>query len=80
MAAPAFGLNRWDMRSPEAFAESVQRGEELGFGYAFIPSSPLLVREHQARAASGKSTRTGFRPDLSSRLLSEKIDNGKIDG
>lgn len=41
MSTPEFGLNRFDYRSPEAFARHAQRAEELGFGYAFIPSSPL---------------------------------------
>lgn len=41
MTTPEFGLNRFDYRSPEAFARHAQRAEELGFGYAFIPSSPL---------------------------------------
>lgn len=38
---PAFGLNRFDYRSPDAFAVDVQRAEALGWDYAFIPSSPL---------------------------------------
>jgi 5,10-methylenetetrahydromethanopterin reductase len=41
MSTPEFGLNRFDYNSPEAFAHYAQRAEELGFGYAFIPSSPL---------------------------------------
>ena len=40
-----FGLNRFDARSPQQFAASVARGEALGFDYAFIPSSPLLIQD-----------------------------------
>lgn len=41
----AFGLNRLDMSSPAAFAESAARAEALGWDYGFIPSSPLLVQD-----------------------------------
>ncbi len=41
MTTPAFGLNRFDYSSPDAFARHAQRAEDLGFDYAFIPSSPL---------------------------------------
>ena len=40
-----FGFNRFDMTSVTAFAESVAMGEELGYDYALIPSSPLLARD-----------------------------------
>lgn len=40
-----FGLNRFDNRSPRRFADSVARGEALGYDYAFIPSSPLLIQD-----------------------------------
>ena len=40
-----FGLNRFDARSPQKYAASVARGEALGFDYAFIPSSPLLIQD-----------------------------------
>lgn len=42
---PAFGLNRFDYTSPQAFAADVQRAEALGWDYAFIPSSPLLRQD-----------------------------------
>lgn len=40
-----YAINRLDMRSPAAFAESAQLAERLGFGAAGIPSSPLLVQD-----------------------------------
>ncbi len=61
MTSPAFGLNRWDMRSPEAFAASVRRGEELGFGYAFIPSSPLLVQDPYVMLAEAARATSSIR-------------------
>ncbi len=45
MKLPAFGLNRFDPTSPEAFAADVRRAEELGWDYAFIPSSALLRQD-----------------------------------
>lgn len=39
----SFGLNRLDLRSPAHFAADALRLESLGWGYGFIPSSPLLV-------------------------------------
>jgi 5,10-methylenetetrahydromethanopterin reductase len=42
---PAFGLNRLDFRSPDRFADSARRAEELGWDYAFIPDSELRLRD-----------------------------------
>jgi 5,10-methylenetetrahydromethanopterin reductase len=42
---PAFGLNRFDYSSPQAFAADARRAEALGWDYAFIPSSPLLLQD-----------------------------------
>lgn len=44
-SSPKFGFNRFDARTPRKFAASVARGEALGYDYAFIPSSPLLVQD-----------------------------------
>ena len=41
MNAPAFGLNRFDFSSPDAFAANVARAEALGWDYAFVPDSQL---------------------------------------
>jgi len=38
---PAFGLNRFDFRTPDAFAADVARAESLGWDYAFVPDSQL---------------------------------------
>ena len=37
----AFGLNRFDFRTPDDFATDVARAESLGWDYAFIPDSQL---------------------------------------
>ena len=42
---PAFGLNRFDYRSPSHFATDAKRAEDLGWDYAFIPSSQLLLQD-----------------------------------
>lgn len=39
----AFGLNRWDWRTPAHFAESVSHGEAVGLEYAFMPVNPLAI-------------------------------------
>jgi len=41
MTRPAFGLNRFDFSTPDAFATDVARAEELGWDYAFVPDSQL---------------------------------------
>jgi len=41
VTAPAFGLNRFDFSSPDAFAADVARAEALGWDYAFVPDSQL---------------------------------------
>jgi 5,10-methylenetetrahydromethanopterin reductase len=41
MIAPAFGLNRFDFSTPDAFAADVARAEDLGWDYAFVPDSQL---------------------------------------
>lgn len=54
-----FGLNRFDNRSPQQFAASVATGESLGFDYAFVPSSPLLIQDpYVMLALAALSTRT----------------------
>ena len=45
MNLPAFGLNRFDYSSPQNFAADAKRAEGLGWDYAFIPSSPLLLQD-----------------------------------
>ena len=49
----SFGLNRLDFRSPDSFASDVRRLERLGWDYAFIPSSPLLMKDPYVMLAEG---------------------------
>ncbi|MEM8975680.1 MAG: LLM class flavin-dependent oxidoreductase [Pseudomonadota bacterium] len=42
---PIFGLNRFNFTTAQAFAQDVSRAEALGWGAAFIPSSPLLLQD-----------------------------------
>ena len=56
---PAFGLNRFDFRTPDAFALDVARAESLGWDYAFVPDSQL--RRHDTYvllAFAAKATST----------------------
>lgn len=61
---PAFGLNRFDYSSPQAFAADARRAEELGWDYAFIPSSPLLLRDPYVNLAFAavETSRIGLGP------------------
>lgn len=43
MSTLAFGLNRFDWRTPAHFARAVQRAERLGWDWAFIPASSLRL-------------------------------------
>ncbi len=52
---PKFGLNRFDYRSPAAFAADVKRAEERGWDYAFIPSSPLRRQDPYVNLAFAAS-------------------------
>jgi 5,10-methylenetetrahydromethanopterin reductase len=53
----SYGFNRFDMRSADQFSQSVMVAEDLGFDYAFIPSSPLLVADpYILLSAAARST------------------------
>lgn len=41
--AVSIGINRWDWRTPAAFAESVRYAESVGIGHAFLPVNPLAI-------------------------------------
>ena len=58
-STPAFGLNRFDWTSTEAFVADIARAEELGFGYALIPWNPLarLDPYMQLAVAAGRTSR-----------------------
>lgn len=57
--APAFGLNRFDWTSTEAFVADIARAEEVGFGYALIPWNPLSRRDPymELAIAAGRTSR-----------------------
>lgn len=48
-----FGLNRWDWRSPAAFAAEVAAAEREGFTHAFLPVNPLAVPDPYVLLAAG---------------------------
>jgi 5,10-methylenetetrahydromethanopterin reductase len=54
---PRFGLNRFDARSVDAFAEDVRRAERLGWDAAFQPDSQLRRRDtYVLLAAAARAT------------------------
>ena len=57
--APAFGLNRFDWTSTEAFVADIQRAEEVGWDYALIPWNPLSRRDPymELAIAAGQTSR-----------------------
>ena len=57
--APAFGLNRFDWTSTEAFAADIARAEALGWDYALIPWNPLSRRDPymELAIAAGRTSR-----------------------
>jgi alkanesulfonate monooxygenase SsuD/methylene tetrahydromethanopterin reductase-like flavin-dependent oxidoreductase (luciferase family) len=48
---PAFGLNRFDFRSPHAFAAEVARAQRLGWDWAFVPASSLRLPDPHVNLA-----------------------------
>lgn len=68
---PIFGLNRFDYSSPQAFAADARRAEALGWGFAFIPSSPLLLRDPYVNLAfaAQATTRIGLGPLLENPVV-----------
>lgn len=61
MAAPAFGLNRFEFGSVAAFAADVRRAEELGWDHAFIPDSQLRRRDTYVMLAEAARTTSRIR-------------------
>jgi 5,10-methylenetetrahydromethanopterin reductase len=54
---PRFGLNRFDVRSVDAFAADVARAEQLGWDAAFLPDSQLRRRDtYVLLAAAARAT------------------------
>lgn len=66
-----YGLNRWDWRSPTAFADEVRTAESLGFSHAFLPVNPLGIADPYVLFAAGASTtqRMVFGPLLETPVL-----------
>jgi 5,10-methylenetetrahydromethanopterin reductase len=70
-SGPSIGLNRWDWRSPDRFADSVAHAESVGIGHAFLPVNPLALPDPyvlMATAAARTST-IGFGPLLETPAL-----------
>jgi 5,10-methylenetetrahydromethanopterin reductase len=68
---PAFGLNRFDYTSPSAFAADAKRAEALGWDYAFIPSSPLLLQDPYVNLAFAavQTERIGLGPLIENPMM-----------
>ncbi|HWO93650.1 MAG TPA: LLM class flavin-dependent oxidoreductase, partial [Dehalococcoidia bacterium] len=57
-ALPQWGLNRLDFRSVASFAEDAARIERLGWDWAFIPDSQLLLPDpYVMLAGAAQATR-----------------------
>ncbi|MFK0296910.1 LLM class flavin-dependent oxidoreductase [Streptomyces sp. NPDC090442] len=70
-AVPAFGVNRFDFTSPMAFAADVERAERLGWDHAFIPSTPLLLRDPYVNLAfaAERTQRIGLGPLIENPVM-----------
>jgi len=68
---PAFGLNRFDFTSPQAFAADVRRAERHGWDYAFIPSSPLALQDPYVNLAFAavQTSRIGLGPLIETPMM-----------
>ncbi len=68
---PAFGLNRFNYTSPLAFAADAKRAEELGWDYAFIPSSPLRRQDPYVNLAFAavETERIGLGPLIETPMM-----------
>jgi 5,10-methylenetetrahydromethanopterin reductase len=68
---PKFGLNRFDYSSPTAFAADVKRAEDLGWDYAFIPSSPLRRQDPYVNLAfaAAQTERIGLGPLIENPVM-----------
>ncbi len=66
-----YGLNRWDWRSPTAFAAEVREAEAIGFSHAFLPVNPLGVADPYVLFAAGAAAteRLVFGPLLETPVL-----------
>jgi alkanesulfonate monooxygenase SsuD/methylene tetrahydromethanopterin reductase-like flavin-dependent oxidoreductase (luciferase family) len=71
IAMPAFGLNRFNYTSPQAFAADAKRAESLGWDYAFIPSSPLRRQDPYVNLAFAavQTERIGLGPLIETPMM-----------
>ncbi|MFJ4190505.1 LLM class flavin-dependent oxidoreductase [Kitasatospora sp. NPDC089509] len=71
VAMPAFGLNRFDFTSPSAFAADIGRAERFGWDHAFIPSTPLLLRDPYVNLAlaAERTERIGLGPLIENPVM-----------
>lgn len=71
ISMPAFGLNRFDYTSAAAFAADARRAEDLGWDYAFIPSSPLRRQDPYVYLAfaAEQTTRIGLGPLIENPIM-----------
>ncbi|MFT7601627.1 MAG: 5,10-methylenetetrahydromethanopterin reductase [Acidimicrobiales bacterium] len=67
----SIGLNRWDWRTPQTFAESVRHGESVGISHAFTPVNPLSIWDPYVLMAAGvmNTTTMRFGPLLETPVL-----------
>ncbi|MEM7340604.1 MAG: LLM class flavin-dependent oxidoreductase [Actinomycetota bacterium] len=65
------GLNRWDWRSPEAFASEVVEAEAMGLTDAFVPVNPLALPDPYVLLTAGAraTTTMHFGPLLETPVL-----------
>ncbi len=59
--SPALGLNRWDWRTPAAFAACVAAAEQEGVEYAFLPVNPLAIPDPYVLIAAGAAATATIR-------------------
>jgi 5,10-methylenetetrahydromethanopterin reductase len=64
--AIALGLNRWDWRTPDAFAAGVAEAEAMGVGCAFLPVNALAIGDPYVfmAAAAARTSRITLGPLL----------------
>lgn len=70
MPLPKFGLNRFDARSVDAFAQDVKRAETLGWDAAFQPDSQLRRRDTYVllAAAANATERIALAPFIANPI------------
>ena len=57
---PKFGLNRHDQTSVSAYAKDIARAEKAGWDCAFLPDSPLRIRDNYVLLAAAAQSTTNI--------------------